>query len=135
MSERFGTESWSVLVPEGWQARHDPECATLVADPAIGALQISAAFKDDVVDDSDLRDFAAKHLDAGTDPEVIQAGDFVGFSIGYQVEATAWREWYLRHGRTALFVTYNCDVDARGVEDAAVDAALVSLLASPRSRA
>ena len=130
MSERFGTESWSVLVPEGWRAWHDAECATLVADPEIGALQISAAIKDAVVDASDLRAFAAKHLDAGVYPQPIQVGAFVGFSIGFQVEATAWRQWYLRHGAMALFVTYNCAVHARGVEDAAVDAALASLLAS-----
>ncbi len=78
-----------MLLPDGWQAWHDPECATCSGDPQIGALQISAAFKDAEVDAADLRDFAAKHLDAGALARPIQAGDFVGFSIGFQVEATA----------------------------------------------
>ncbi len=54
MNARFGRETWSLRPPEGWRAWHDAECATLVANDEIGALQISAAFKDSEVGDDDL---------------------------------------------------------------------------------
>ena len=39
---RFGCETWSIEPPAGWSAWHSDECANMVAEPTIGALQISA---------------------------------------------------------------------------------------------
>lgn len=129
MNARFGRVTWSLRPPEGWRAWHDEECATLVADDEIGALQISAAFKDSEVVDADLRDFAADHLDAGANPRPTEAGEFVGFEISFSDGERFWRQWYLRNGRQLLFVTYNCGLDCRGVEDGPLGAALASLQA------
>jgi|GEM_PF-866899 len=117
MNARFGRETWSLRPPEDWRAWHDAECVTLVADDEIGALQISAAFKDSEVLDADLRDFAADHLEAGAKPWPTEAGDFVGFEISFSDDERFWRQWYLRNGRQVLFVTYNCALDYRGAED------------------
>ncbi|MHB0914766.1 MAG: hypothetical protein ACYC5A_04925 [Thermoleophilia bacterium] len=127
MNNRFGLETWSLRLPDGWRAWHDAECATLVANDEIGALQISAAFKDSEVVDADLSDFAAQHLEAGAKPRPTEAGDFVGFEISFSDDEQFWRQWYLRNGRQMLFVTYNCGLDARGAEDGPVSAALASL--------
>jgi hypothetical protein len=127
--DRFGRETWSLLVPDGWRAWHDDECATLVGPGDVGALQISAAFKDSEVIDADLREFAAEHLKAGAKPRPTEAGDFVGFDIAFSDEECLWRQWYLRNGRQMLFVTYNCGLESRGVEDGPVRAALASLAA------
>jgi hypothetical protein len=129
MAARFGRETWSLLVPDGWRAWHDDEYATLVGPGEIGALQISAAFKDSEVVDTDLREFAAEHLKAGAKPRPTEAGDFVGFEIAFSDEECLWRQWYLRNGRQMLFVTYNCSLESRGVEDGPVRAALASLAA------
>jgi hypothetical protein len=130
MEQLFGRGTWSLLLPDGWQGWHDPECATIVANPEIGALQVSAAFKDSEVSEADLREFAAEHLDAGATPSLVQCGDFVGFTIAFGTEDAFWREWYLRNGGQALFVTYNCSPGDRGVEDAAVDKILATLSVS-----
>ena len=127
MTNRFGRETWSVLVPSGWHAWHDPECATLVGDPEIGALQISAAFKDTPVLDEDLNEFAAELLAAGAKAQSVVAGDFVGFEIAYTDAENSWRQWFLRHGKQALFVTYNCSTDDRGREDTAIAQVIASL--------
>jgi hypothetical protein len=127
---RFGRDSWSLVVPDGWRASHDEECATLLAPREVGVLQISAAFKDSVVLDSDLRDFAVEHLDAGAKPRPTDAGDFVGFEIAFCDDERYWRHWYLRSGAQMLFVTYNCGLECRGVDDGPIGAALSSLLTS-----
>jgi hypothetical protein len=129
MHGRFGRETWSLLVPDGWRAWHDDACATLVAEHEIGALQISAASKDSEVLDRDLREFAAEHLEAGAKARSTEAGDFVGFEIVLGDGERFWRQWYLRNGRQVLFVTYNCGSESRGAEDAAVREILASLAA------
>jgi len=128
MVGRFGRETRSLVVPDGWRAWHDDECATLMGPREVGALQISAAFKDSEVVD-DLREFAAAHLEAGAKPQPTEAGDFMGFEIAFSDEERFWRHWYLRNGRQLLFVTYNCGLESRGVEDGPVGAALASLAA------
>lgn len=77
----------------------------------------------------DLRDFAAEHLKAGAKPRATEAGDFLGFEICYGDEERFWRQWYLRNGSQMLFVTYNCGLESRGVEDDRVGVALASLAA------
>lgn len=132
---RFGSESWSLVVPDGWRASHDDGRATLIAPREVGALQISASFKDSEVVDADLRAFAADHLDAGATPLPTEAGEFVGFEIAFSDDDRHWRQWYLRHGRQMLFVTYNCDLECRGVDDGPIGSALSSLMASGRDLA
>jgi len=127
MAARFGRDTWSLLVPDGWRAWHDDECATLVGPGEIGALQINTAFKDAEVLDADLGDFASNHRGAGAPPRPTQAGDFVGFEIAFRDRGRFWRHWYLRNGRQMLFVTYNCRPDSQGVEDGPVQDALASL--------
>ncbi len=127
---RFGRDTWSLILPDAWRAWHDDECSTLVDDQEIGALQISAAFKDCEVLERDLADFALEHLDAGAEAHPTQVGDFVGFEIAFSDETGFWRQWYLRHGRQMLFVTYNCSLESRGSLDDEVQGALATLLAS-----
>jgi hypothetical protein len=129
MTTRFGRETWTILVPDGWEAWHNDECATLVAGDEIGALQISAAFKESAVLDEDLMEFAAEHLAAGAKTKAAVCGDFTGFEIAFSAGEVFWRHWYLRHGRQMLYVTYNCELALRGQEDAAVQAMLSSLAA------
>lgn len=130
MTARFGRETWSLQVPTEWRAWHDEECATLTGPDDIGALQISAAFKEFEVLDADLRDFASKHLDAGAKPKPAQFGDFLGFEIFFREGDSFWRHWYLRNRKQMLLVTYNCDLNCRGVEDVAICEALASLRAN-----
>lgn len=127
MAPKFGTDTWTLEVPEGWRAWHDEECATLVGPGDLGALQVSAAFKGSEVLDEDLRDFASDHLAAGARAKAAEAGDYAGFEIAFSDGESFWRQWFLRRGRQALFVTYNCAVDQRGAEDDAVRQALATL--------
>ena len=46
----------------------------------------------------------------------------------YTVEDAAIREWYVADGAMLLFITYSCDLDNRGMDDAAVDELLDTLM-------
>jgi hypothetical protein len=93
----------------------------------VGALQISAAFKDSDVTHEDLMDLAAEHIDAGARTIDVVAGEFEGITLCYAEDDSHWQHWYLRSGDQLLFVTYNCPAALRGVEDEVVGAALNTL--------
>jgi len=122
---RFGRETWSVQLPSGWEAWHDTECASMEPPTHLGALQVSAAFKDSFVTDEDLKGFAGSEVQASLDPASF--GPFVGFHLAHESEGAHWHRWYLRHELQALFVTYNCSSPDRGLEDAAVVEVLKTL--------
>lgn len=127
---RFGRETWSLVVPDGWRAWHDDECATLVGPGEIGALQISAAFKrSGEVLDVELRGFARKRTEAGAVLQQIEAGDFAGVEVTFCENSRAWKQWFLRNGQQVLFVTYNCALEFEGAEVGPVRLALASLRA------
>lgn len=115
---RFGRETWSVQLPTGWEGWHDAECASMEPPTQLGALQVSAAFKDTPVTDEDLKDFASSEVKASLEPASF--GPFVGFHLAHEEDGASWHRWYLRHGSQALFVTYNCSSSDRGFEDASV---------------
>jgi hypothetical protein len=127
---RFGRETWSIDLPAGWRAWHDDACATIVGSLEVGALQVSAAFKDSEVLRQDLLEFAADHIAARARPAEVVAGDFMGIAISFEHDGAFWHHWYLRNGAQELFITYNCAAENRGVEDAAVQEVLKTLRAS-----
>lgn len=124
---RFGRETWSIQPPSGWAAWHEEECATMTAEPEVGALQISAALKESDVSHQDLLDFASDHIDAGARPVEVATGTFEGITFCYGDGESHWQSWYLRDGHQMLLVTYNCAAELRGAEDDVVIKALKTL--------
>ena len=124
---RFGQDTWSIQPPPGWSAWHDEDCAAMEAEPAVGALQISAAFKDSEVSHEDLLDLASELIEEGALPIEVVAGEFEGITFCYGEGDAHWQHWYLRNGDQLLFVTYNCLAEFKGVEDELVGAALKTL--------
>jgi hypothetical protein len=129
----FASAYWKVSLPQEWSGRNDAECATFVRPGGPGALQISAARKDSEVTDDDLRDFAREHLENGAKTKAVTTGDFCGFTFQYRDDENYWRQWFVRHGPFAVFVTYNCPVAAYGEESATVESIVTSLRAQPEA--
>ena len=124
----FRTDWWTIEVPIDWTANQDPECATFLASPPIGALQISAAKKDNgLATDDDLRDFAGKHIEAGRALQHVHHGTFAGFAVEHVTQGRYWKEWWLRADNLMVFATYNCDEAQKGLEDSVAEVILSSL--------
>ena len=128
MSQLRGA-GWRLTLAPSWQADDDEDCVCIVRPDGLGALQISAARKNTSVTDEDLAGLAADHLDADARTRPVTLGDFSGIAIRYGADRIQWRQWFLRPGPVALFVTYNCAEADRGIEDADVDRMLGSLRA------
>ncbi len=124
---KISTPYWTAVVPEVWRYQLDENPVLLEGPEQIGALQISVAFKDDFVEDDDLRDFAKEHLEAGAIPQDFVSDTMRGFSLSFNIDGTYWRHWYLRSTRMMVYGTYNCEDVDRHTETASVDAIFVSI--------
>jgi hypothetical protein len=120
---RVGSSSWSLEVSQDWRVTDHPECLTLELSDQ-GALQVSAAHKKvGLVTDEDLLSFE-EGRDAWGHWQPAKCGDFTGIGYEYRDGEEVWQRWFLKWGRTLLFVTYNGTPSALEQERAAVDQVL-----------
>ncbi len=125
------TEWWSMALAPEWWADVEEDGTVLVGDEDdVGCLEITTLHKErGVFDDRELLRIAQTESAAPQQWQKAVCGDFSGWQAGFAEEDAAVREWYLGAGSLLLFVSYSCDLDNQGMDDAAVDALLETLVA------
>ncbi len=115
---------WSLLLPAEWSAEKDGESILIGDNDGVGCLEVSALSKQsDAGDEADLEAF----LDAELSWSAVTCGSFRGYSASFEEGGAALREWVMSSGKLLLYVTYSCDLDNKGMDDAAVDELLDTL--------
>lgn len=124
------TEWWSMALAPEWWADTDEDGTILVADEDdVGCLEITTLHKEQgAFDAPELLRIAEEESAAPQRWQKAGCGDFSGWQATFVEEDAAVREWYLAAGSVLLFVSYSCDADNRGMDDAAVDALLDTLV-------
>jgi hypothetical protein len=122
------TEWWTLAVPPEWWADTE-EDSILVGDrDDVGCIEITTLHKEDgVFEAAEVLDIATAESEAGLDWKQATLGDFSGLHSDYVEEGAAIRQWYVSQGPMLLFITYSCDEENRGMDDAAVDELLDTL--------
>ena len=123
------TEWWTLAVPPEWWADSE-EDSILVGDrDDVGCIEISTLHKDEgEFEQSVLADIAAAESEQSLDWRQATLGEFSGLTRSFIEEEAAIREWYVANGSMLLFITYSCDEDNGGMDDAAVDELLDTLM-------
>lgn len=123
------TEWWTMALPPEWWADSE-EDSILVGDrDDVGCIEISTLHKEEgEFDTQAVRDIAEAESEQRLDWRSISLGDFSGVCGSYAEEGTAVREWYVACGALLLFITYSCDEENRGMDDAAVNELLDTLM-------
>lgn len=128
---RIGYPSWSVDVSDEWTVTEDPECLTLELSDQ-GALQgSSASMEDGPVTEEDVLYFLEGEADGWGAHTSCRQGDFEGIVYAYEEDGVAWTRWYLWHGSTLVFFTYNAEPAVARMEKGAVNALLSTLRVEP----
>ena len=123
------TEWWTLALPPEWWADSEDDSILVGDRDDVGCIEITTLHKDKgEFDLQEVRDIAVAESDSPQDWRKVNLGDFQGVSSSVVEESTAIREWYVMHGALLLFITYSCDEDNRGMDDAAVDELLDTLL-------
>ena len=123
------TEWWNLAVPPEWWAESEDDSILVGDRDGVGCIEISTLRKDGGdFDAGEVRDIAGSHSETAADLRAASLGDFQGLYGSHIEDGAAIREWYVASGPMLLFITYSCDEENRGMDDAAVDELLDTLL-------
>ncbi len=122
------TEWWTMALPPEWWADTE-EDSILVGDrDDVGCIEISTLHKEQgEFDLAEAAEIARSESAQALEWSKVSLGDFEGVVSQFVEEGAAIREWYVVRRGMLLFITYSCDEDNRGMDDAAVDELLDTL--------
>ncbi len=121
------TEWWILDVPPEWWAESEEDSILVGDHDGVGCIEISTLHKDSGQFSADEILQIARDSDPSLDWQKVRLGDLAGVSASLAEEDAAIREWCVADGGMLLFITYSCDVENQGLDDAAVDAILATL--------
>ncbi len=126
------TDWWLIDLPEEWEAEQEDETVIIEDEDGVGVIEITTLETAEPVAPGDLRALARELLgDHGTGSDVQLAG-LSGLYFEYVDGDDAVREWLLDGGELLLLVSYSCDRDNAGMDDAVVDEILETLELRPQ---
>lgn len=129
------TEWWTMAIPPEWWADSEEESILVGDRDDVGCIEISTLHKEEGVFDRDtVQAIAQAESEQPVEWRAVTLGEFSGVTGTYVLEETAVREWYVASGALLLFITYSCDEENRGLDDAAVDELLDTLMVTGEPR-
>lgn len=124
------TQWWTLAIPPEWWAEADEDTILVGDRDDVGCIEISTLQRE--TGDFSTREVAAiarEESGQATEWSTVTLGDFDGVTGRFDEGEDAVREWYITNGPLFLYVTYSCALENRGMDDAAVDQLLDTLMA------
>ena len=123
------TEWWNLAVPPEWWAESEEDSILIGDHDGVGCIEISTLHKEkgQFLPD-EVAQIARDEAEQSLTWETLSLGDFRGVTASYLEDDVAIREWYLARDAMLLFITYSCEEENRGMDDAAVDEILDTLM-------
>ena len=123
------TEWWTLALPPEWWAESEDDSILIADRDEVGCIEISTLHKEEgEFSEEDLQEIAESGGDPSEQWRAVALGDFKGLAAQFVEEEAAIREWYVANGPVLLFITYSCDGENQGMDDASVDEILDTLL-------
>ena len=123
------TDYWCLMLPPEWSAVEEDGSVLITDQDGIGELAITTLVREpENAPETSLLEIA--HTES---PEVsswanASFGDFSGVTGQFTEEGAVLQEWYLSHRVALLYCTYACDVEDAGMDMAAVEEILGTLV-------
>jgi len=123
------TEWWSMVLPPEWWAEMEEESILVGDRDDVGCLEFTTLHKEaGDFDGAEVQRIAESESEQKLNWQPRTLGDFEGVVSAFVEDGAAVREWYIANGALLLFITYSCDEDNGGMDDAAVDEILDTLM-------
>jgi hypothetical protein len=123
------TEWWTLVIPPEWWAEAEEESILVGDRDGVGCIEISTLHRaQGEFEQEEVRGIAGSESDSVSRWAATSLGDFHGWSGASVEEGTAIREWYVASGGMLLYITYSCEEENAGLDDAAVDELLDTLM-------
>lgn len=123
------TDHWCLMLPAEWNAETDDDVIRIVDQDDVGEIEITTLHKQSgKVITSELGQMAKEESPEVSSWSEVSAGAFSGVEGRYTEDDAAVREWYLGAKSLLLYVTYLCNKEDAGLDDASVDELLGTLV-------
>ena len=123
------------MLPAEWHAENEDDIIRIVDQDDVGEIEITTLHKQSGnVMPAEIQDMAIEESPEISQWKATNAGAFSGVSGHYTEDGAAVREWYLGSDSLLLYVTYVCDEDDAGLDDASVDELLGTLVVGDSQR-
>lgn len=123
------TQWWSLVVPPEWWAESEEDSILVGDQDGVGCIEISTLHKEEgEFEPQTLQEIASAEAEQVVPWRDVTLGEFDGVQSQFLEDETAIREWYVANGSMMLFITYSCEEENGGMDDAAVDEILDTLL-------
>lgn len=123
------TEWWTLAIPPEWWAESEQDSILVGDRDDVGCIEISTLRKEKgEFDSAEVERIAHEEAEQDVAWKKVTLGDFRGVTCHFSEEDDAVREWYVANGPMLLFITYSCASENAGMDDAAVDQLLDTLM-------
>ncbi len=125
---RVETEWWTLALPQEWWAEAEGDSVLVGDRDDVGCIEISTLRKDHGRFDTDEVERIAR-AESGSEGAIaaVTLGEFKGYTAAFREEGAAVTEWFLGCAELLLFITYSCDEENEGLDEAAVTEILDTL--------
>jgi hypothetical protein len=128
------TEWWTMAIPPEWWADSEEDSILVGDQDEVGCIEISTLHREEGEFDQEMvSEIAQTESEQPLDWQPVKLGEFAGVNSSYVQDVTAIREWYVSNGAKLLFITYSCAEENRGMDNAAVDELLDTLMVAEES--
>ena len=122
------TDYWCLMLPPEWSAEREDDVVLITDQDGIGELAISTLIFENAASSVASGDIARDESPEVTAWESATFGHFTGVVGRLREDAAVITEWYLAHRNALLYCTYACDEEDDGMDAAAVEEILATLV-------
>lgn len=123
------TDHWCLLLPPEWWAEYEDDVVRIADNDEIGEIEVTTLCKDrGQVDLAEVTTMARDESPEILDWEPANLGAFDGVTGTFTEDSAFIREWYLGAGSVLLYITYICEEENAGLDEAAVEELLGTLV-------
>jgi len=123
------TQWWTLAIPPEWWAESDDDTILVGDRDEVGCIEMSTLQRDSgLFSQNDVARIAQEEAEQPTQWSKVVLGDFKGVTGSFEADDDAVREWFVTDGPLLLYITYSCAMENKGMDDAAVDQLLDTLM-------
>lgn len=122
------TPWWALPLSDEWHYETEDDTVIVTDNEGVGSLEFTVLELDTSAPGlPDVQELARELIPVGVAGEQASCGPWQGLRYEYAEGSDYCRDWLLYSGDRVLLLGYTCELDNRGMDDAAVDQMLAEL--------
>ncbi len=113
---------WMIELPDEWHAEQEDETIIIGDEDGVGEIAITTLQKEQgQVSETELKEYTEEVESQYGAAKRVELAELSGFYFSFSEDGDFFREWYLYCDDLLLLISYCCDEENAGMDDAVVD--------------